>query len=270
MNMNNRTNEEALSMLSHMMIHHKLWFNNVIREIICQVPTHHHECSLESGIVELDKLHHELHQNADKFLHSIKHSLECGIDYDNFITAFDQFNNEIYALRKELEATMDVQTKPSITATLITMLPILQEQQSFAKRQLQTCQISLISIDLLNKIQEEYGLFIKEKILINIAQLLVEKLRVYDKVFCYDHETFLISLQNINATQALELVDRLRIKISKTPLNVGLLEPIYVTVSCGITALNPAFTIEQCLEQANIALYLAKKSGRNNTKSWNK
>jgi diguanylate cyclase (GGDEF)-like protein len=216
----------------------------------------------------LDNIHQELHQQAKKFSHSFKHNIECEKNYDNLITTLDQFYTTMFALKKELEMAIDIQSQASMTATMVTMLPILREQQTFAKRQLQICHISLIDIDLLNKIQDEYGSEVKEKILIKIAHLLVEHVRAYDKVFCYSNEAFLISLQNIDAAQALDLIDRLRIKISKTPINIGLPEPLYITVSCGITALDPVFTIEQSLEQANIALYLAKKSGRNNTKLW--
>lgn len=269
-NMPNKKTEETFFLLNLMMLNHKLWFENLMREVICQLPSNQKKCSLDSGIIELDNLHHELHQQEKKFLYSCKHDLECANAYDNLIATLEQFNTTIYALQEELKMAMDIQSPASITATIVTILPILREQQSFAKRQSQTCHIALINIDLLNKTQDDYSLFIKEKILITVAQLLVEHLRVYDKVFCYNKETFLVSLQNINATQALELIDRLRIKISKTPINIGLPEPLYISVSCGITALDPVFTIEQALEQASIALYLAIKSGRNNTKLWGK
>lgn len=270
--MNNRTTEETLSLLSHMILHHKLWFNNVIRELICQIPTNQKECSIYSGIIELDNLHQKLHQQEIEFSHTYKNKngAECADAYDKLISTLEQFNSTIYALQKELEITTNLQSPEPINATMITILPILREQQSFAKRQFHTCHISLINVDLLNKIQDEYGSIIKEKILITVAQLLVDHLRAYDKVFCYNNETFLVSLQNINSTQALDLIDRLRIKIGKTPINIGFNEPLYITVSCGISALDPTFTIEQSLEQANLALYLAKKSGRNNTKSWGK
>jgi diguanylate cyclase len=269
--MNNRTTEETLSLLSHMILHHKIWFNAVIRELICQIPTNQKECLIYSGMIELDNLHQKLHQQEREFSHLYKNknTIECAVAYDKLVNILEQFNSTIYALQKELEISTDMPPAP-ITATMITILPILREQQSYAKRQFHTCHISLVNVDLLNKIQDEYGSVIKEKILITVAQLLVEHLRTYDKVFCYNNETFLVSLQNINSTQALDLIDRLRIKISKTPINIGLNEPLYITVSCGISALDPAFTIEQSLEQANLALYLAKKSGRNNTKSWGK
>lgn len=150
----------------------------------------------------------------------------------------------------------------------IIMLPILREQQSYAKRQSQPCSIAIIAIDLLDKIEKEYGHSIKEKIQICIAQFLVDHCRKYDRIFCYDDESFIVSLQQVEVRQALELVDRLRIKISKTPFNVGLDQPVYITISCGVTELHPEFTIEQSLDQANIALYLAKKSGNNNSKLW--
>lgn len=262
-------NTETLALLNQTMLHHKQWFNHFIRDMICRSSSLHNECSLNSGIIALENFHKELHEQANKLYHLFNHHEDCKKDYDNLITKLEQFNSEIYALQKELEMSIEMhQPQTMMTPTMITMLPILHEQQTFAKRQLQTCYIALFNIDLLNKIEEEYGVTSKDKVLITIAQLLVEQLRGYDKVFCYSSETFLVSLQNVNAEQALDLIDRLRIKISKKPINIGLSEPLSVTVSCGITALDPTFTMEQLLQQANIALYIAKKSGRNNTKSW--
>ncbi len=266
--MSDKTTQETLTLLNQTLIHHKVWFNHFIRAIVCHLPIPQKECLLQSGINELDKLHEELHQQAITFEHAHKHPKASKKDYDHLITALHKFNTEIYTLQKKLEMSKEVQPTTTMTATMVTMMPILREQQMFAKRQLQTCYIALISIDLLNKIRDDYGVVVKDKVLITMAQFLVEQVRAYDKVFCYNDETFLVSFQNVSNEQAAELINRLRIKISKTPINIGLAEPLYVTVSCGVTALDPTFTMEQLLQQANIALYLAKKTGRNNTKSW--
>lgn len=272
-NMTDKEIQETLSQLDQTLTQHQQWFNHLVRKLACKLACElsydQNEYSLTSKKPELNNIHKKLHQLAKKLVVATHNNAAISTeDYDDFTATLEKFNTEIYAYKKELELLLHHQCSAEISAMRITMLPILQEQQAFAKRQSQACSIAMLDIDLFDSIEIKHGKYVADKVLVTIANFLVEHVRTHDRVFYYSHQTFLISLQKVDAVLALDLMDRLRIKISNTPINVGSEEPLYITVSCGITVLDPALSIEQSLEQANITLYLAKTSGRNNAKLW--
>ncbi|HCD74338.1 MAG TPA: GGDEF domain-containing protein, partial [Alcanivorax sp.] len=56
--------------------------------------------------------------------------------------------------------------------------------------------------------------------------------------------------------------DRLRRRLAETPMPVSESESINVTVSAGLTSLQPGDTLESILQRVDHALYQAKQSGR--------
>jgi diguanylate cyclase (GGDEF)-like protein len=149
------------------------------------------------------------------------------------------------------------------------MLPVLREQQELTRIQHQSCCIAMVDIDFFKKVNDQYGHLVGDKILAAVANFLIEHFRPYDKIFRFGGEEFLICMQQVNLSQAAEMMDRIRKEIAAEPFNVGLHEPLHITISCGITALNPNTTVEESIDHSDKALYSAKSSGRNQTQAWN-
>jgi len=64
--------------------------------------------------------------------------------------------------------------------------------------------------------------------------------------------------------RALEVAERLRASIAASPLAVGASDPVAITVSIGVAALDARHSDLQALLQcADSALYAAKSAGRN-------
>jgi diguanylate cyclase (GGDEF)-like protein len=87
-------------------------------------------------------------------------------------------------------------------------------------------------------------------------------LRPYDKVFRYGGEEFVICMPGLSREQAFGLAERLRQGIAENAV-VHDGHEIRITVSFGIAALDADTSVEECLEQADRALYQAKSAGRN-------
>lgn len=148
------------------------------------------------------------------------------------------------------------------------MLPMLREQQELIRRQLQSCCIAMVDIDSFKQINDQYGHVVGDKILTAVAQYFMKNLRPYEKIFRFGGEEFLLCMQQVNANQAFHLLDHIREKIATVPFNIGLQDPLHITVSCGIAVLDPSTTIEESIDQTDKALYLAKTSGKSQTKIW--
>jgi diguanylate cyclase (GGDEF)-like protein len=155
-----------------------------------------------------------------------------------------------------------------MTINRVTMLPVLREQQELARRQAQSSCVVMVDIDHFKRINDKYGHLVGDKVLASLAKTLTANLRPYDKIFRYGGEEFLLSIQQVNVQQAYEMIDRLREIIADMEIDVGMEQRLKITVSCGITSLDPDSTVEQSIDHADKALYVAKSSGRNNTQCW--
>ncbi|MDD4881911.1 MAG: GGDEF domain-containing protein, partial [Gallionellaceae bacterium] len=77
-------------------------------------------------------------------------------------------------------------------------------------------------------------------------------------------EEFAVVLPQTGREQALEAAERLRILIGKTEIPMEHGVPLHFTVSIGVVTLSSrSSNIDTLLNQADTALYEAKRSGRN-------
>ncbi len=155
----------------------------------------------------------------------------------------------------------------TMTITRISMLPILREQHAFVAREGQSCCIAMLDIDFFKKINDQYGHSAGDTVLVDLAHLISKILRPYDKIFRYGGEEFLLCIPQVNLNQGYEIIERIRKEVSTMPLNLP--DKINITISIGLTLLDPNFPVEQTIDRADKALYAAKNSGRNCTKIWN-
>ncbi|MDD3342938.1 MAG: GGDEF domain-containing protein [Sulfurospirillaceae bacterium] len=148
----------------------------------------------------------------------------------------------------------------------------LSEEVALAKRYKLPLSVILIDIDYFKKINDTYGHKIGDEVLINLAQLMESVARDTDIVARYGGEEIVILTPNSSKSEAANLAERLRIAIEKTTVATieSTQEIIQVTASFGVCALSPIITDQEALmEEADQALYLAKKYGRNRVVSSN-
>lgn len=121
--------------------------------------------------------------------------------------------------------------------------------------------VAMIDIDKFKNINDTYGHDVGDIAIKELVRLITESIKGADIVARFGGEEFCVLLKNINKSSAVELFVRLRIKISKNIININGNE-IQYTVSTGIT-FNCDEGVEEMLNQADMALYNAKNSGRN-------
>ena len=87
-------------------------------------------------------------------------------------------------------------------------------------------------------------------------------IRDFDVVGRYSGEAFLIVLKNTPGYLAREIAERVRRRVSESPLNVDGVE-IPITISLGLAMMSMGDNAETLIRCADAALYEAKRSGRN-------
>lgn len=132
------------------------------------------------------------------------------------------------------------------------------------RHSLQAC-LGMVDVDHFKAVNDTYGHAAGDVVLVEVAQRLAKHVRQEDVVARFGGEEFVVLLRHTDLAGAVVLLDRLRGFVSDTPILVPTSEgqqPIQVTFSAGLTQIDPASSSEQLLERADVALYQAKRLGR--------
>lgn len=120
--------------------------------------------------------------------------------------------------------------------------------------------VLLLDIDHFKNINDTYGHLIGDKILKELSSILREKTRQTDVVGRYGGEEFFIMLVDTTLNEGFALAEELRQVLESREF----LRTIRLTVSIGIEEYKGG-KVTELLEKADQKLYIAKKSGRNQT-----
>ncbi len=135
---------------------------------------------------------------------------------------------------------------------------------AMARRYKTDLSLLLLDIDFFKNINDRHGHQTGDEVLIQVADLLAEQVRVVDIVARIGGEEFAVLLPATNRLGAAVLAERIRAAIeqSEFPADGKVLA---VTVSVGIASLGaePVDSVDELLAIADKRLYLAKNNGRN-------
>jgi len=139
----------------------------------------------------------------------------------------------------------------------------LQEELYRIKRYGGSLALCMIDIDHFKKVNDTYGHLFGDKVLINLAQLIKNTIRINLDVPCrFGGEEFMIILPNTDEKKALEMTERLRQLCQKHSFTYND-QTIHVTFSAGIISTTADISPKELIAQADAMLYKAKEEGRN-------
>lgn len=123
--------------------------------------------------------------------------------------------------------------------------------------------VLFIDIDDFKKINDTYGHAFGDTVLIRLARLLKDNLRTVDILCRYGGEEFVILLPRTDTTTAESVSSRIISQVNELRFaeNPG----FRFSLSIGLAALPPYGdqTLTDCIEQADCAMYEAKRTGKN-------
>ncbi|WP_423186159.1 diguanylate cyclase [Alishewanella sp. d11] len=134
------------------------------------------------------------------------------------------------------------------------------------------CSILLFDIDNFKQLNDTYGHLVGDCVLQHVANTIQDSLRPADMLFRFGGEEFLLCLPNASSAEALKIAERLRQHVAHSAPAKH--PELFVTISVGLatetSAATPDLTqhtstIQTLVEQADAALYQAKRTGRNKT-----
>lgn len=143
----------------------------------------------------------------------------------------------------------------------------LNEEILLASRYSLPLSLLLLDLDNFKRVNDTYGHLVGDAVLQGVAKVIKEVVRDVDIAARYGGEEIAIITPSSNIDQAMVLAQRLRARIEQCdiPIQCSVLQSLKVTVSIGVSTLKvkPNNTCETMIEDADQALYRAKKEGKN-------
>jgi diguanylate cyclase (GGDEF)-like protein len=282
---------KALKELEQATHNHDQWAEMLFGTLICRLPPDERDTSVDAhrmcrfgqwyykfgtptverhpGFVEIGLAHERMHQCARSLLRATTDDVPISInDYERFVSALKRMRLEIETVRRELEDALYNLDPLTGTPSRVGMLTKLREQGELVKRSVHACAIAMMDLDLFKSVNDNHGHLVGDRVLIDSARYIMAHLRPYDKVFRYGGEEFLICLPDTDLPTGRQIVDRLREEIGSLAHQTEGKGAINVTVSAGLTLLDPDVSVETSIDRADKALYAAKAGGRNTVVIW--
>lgn len=136
------------------------------------------------------------------------------------------------------------------------------EAMAHAERYGHPLSVAMVDVDHFKEVNDTYGHKAGDRVLEGVASILVETLRMPDKIGRYGGEEFLLVLPETGLEQTTRIVERIRAAVDQAEFDIGD-KKIKLTISIGATIFVKGEDLEQLLSRADSALYEAKQSGRN-------
>jgi diguanylate cyclase (GGDEF)-like protein len=196
---------------------------------------------------------------------------------DTYAKMLDETNHTLELKVKERTKELELTNKKLLDLSLTDSLTKLSNRRHFeeraenmydiAKRQEIPISIVMSDIDFFKKINDTYGHIVGDEILKKIAEIMKKNLRRNSDLLArYGGEEFVVILFDTNDEETVKVCEN--IKDSLNELNnykTHGIEIESVTLSFGISSTIPQkhSNYKELLNKADIALYKAKRNGRN-------
>lgn len=120
----------------------------------------------------------------------------------------------------------------------------------------------LLDLDFFKSVNDTYGHHAGDEVLKATANRIKKALREYDMFGRIGGEEFAVFLTETEPATALHVAERIRVILADYPIKAGIAE-LCVTTSIGIALTHGESSFEELYLQADSALYMAKRNGRN-------
>ena len=143
----------------------------------------------------------------------------------------------------------------------------LSQEFTAAKRGNEALSVMIVDIDHFKAINDIHGHDAGDEALRQLAAVFRASVRGEDEVFRFGGEEFLVISRRANVEKAVSVAERLRHAVEKRSFVLGGTIR-QITISIGVATYVPKYRgVADLLKAADVALYEAKRTGRNRTKA---
>jgi len=140
--------------------------------------------------------------------------------------------------------------------------PIFDQLERTAKRENHPISMIMMDIDHFKEVNDTFGHYAGDNVIVAIANILRERLRDSDSIFRWGGEEFLILLPDCDLQRAAGIAENLRSTIGANSIRIDHTN-VRVSASFGVSEYNTNGNSQQAIKRVDDALYRAKDAGRN-------
>jgi len=141
---------------------------------------------------------------------------------------------------------------------------VAQKLINISKREKKIFSVLMLDIDKFKNINDTYGHIVGDDVIKTLSDTITQTVRTSDIVSRYGGEEFALILPFTDKNGALNIAEKIRKNVENKKINIENGKIIKFTVSIGVDQiLNTDKSIDQALNRADEALYIAKNTGRN-------
>ncbi len=278
--------EPIIKQLNEASAHYRCWMQNLMRTLVCRLEhdpietradahchcefgkwyyAAHPDALLQSpAFLEIAERHEKMHAYAASMLQiNGSDRVVTTHDFDCFRDNHEAFFLAVEALKAEIEGYM--LNRDSLTGVLNRTLlhTELERLRQIVTRRVSSASLVMVDLDHFKRLNDTHGHPFGDKVLHGVAEFFTGSLRPFDKVFRYGGEEFLIAMIDTDAESAFSIAERLREGLADIAFETEHGDEVFITASFGVAQMRPEYASEECVENADKALYRAKESGRN-------
>lgn len=138
----------------------------------------------------------------------------------------------------------------------------LDTEVARAERENWPLAFAMVDIDHFKQVNDTFGHPVGDRVIKSIARLLQQRLRRSDVIGRYGGEEFAVILSNTSGETAARVMDEIRIAFSQIPHQAEG-AAFSATFSCGVAEFRTGMSTNELANEADKALYQAKRRGRN-------
>ena len=224
--------------------------------------------------LQIDEIAKQVHQQTTDVFPLFNIKIDEDTDYfqiiedarNELINLSSDFMEQLCEQKKQIENLSKLAKTDSLTNLLNfnAFHECLDKEIQRAQRYKHNLGLIMADIDRFKDINDTYGHLAGDHVIKTVAKFFQDAMRTADSVARYGGEEFVIILPEISKTDALTVAERLRTALDTMQIEHES-QPISVSLSFGISFLEPNRNINklELIKEADIALYQAKRAGRN-------
>lgn len=141
---------------------------------------------------------------------------------------------------------------------------VLQRRLAETRRTRQPLSLLMVDLDHFKQVNDTFGHGGGDQALTHAAHCLRDTCRAMDLAARYGGEEFVVLLPNTTSVEAVEIAERIRHTLERTPLTLKDGGSLHLTASLGVASEpGPPDSPLDIVQRADVALYRAKGGGRN-------
>ena len=185
----------------------------------------------------------------------IGHAIEHLVNENIYVSRLND-EREAMAFRAYTDSLTGLASRAAVEQNFIKLQQHVHDQDPPAS-------MAIIDLDCFKQVNDTYGHQTGDYVLTIIGRTLAGNLRDNDFIGRIGGEEFIVLFPDTKPITAMDVLERLRARITEMTIDVASKDPVMVTLSAGLTHFAQNDTQSHAYSRADKALYVAKTHGRN-------